>query len=115
MKSNVPSFPGNRPHSRLREFLWMAAIIIPLVLLSDLSGFSQWVDETPTANTVYRGGSALLFAGLGLAVFLSRNPKLHQLRYRLLGSLLMLASASHIALLMTGETSLVDVFAGASA
>ncbi len=115
MTSTAPSLSSKRPHSRLREFFWMTAIIVPLVLLSDLSGFSEWVDETPTANAVYRVGAALLFAGLGLAIVLSRNRILRRLRYRLLGTFLMLASASHIALLMTGETSLVDIVAGASA
>jgi hypothetical protein len=113
--SNAPPLSGKRSHSRLREFFWMTAILLPLIVLSDLTGFSQWVDETPTANAVYRGGAALLFAGLGLAIFFSRNPMLRQLGYRLLGAFLMLASASHIALLMTGETSLVDIFARASA
>lgn len=96
----------------LRMVLLLTIIIVPLHILSSVTGFGDWLRATPAAVAVVRVLATLFFGGLGVLVLWGarRDPELRSTGYRLMALLFLLLASLHAVLLVTGASSPSDLF-----
>ncbi|MGY4397716.1 hypothetical protein ACVWZA_002913 [Sphingomonas sp. UYAg733] len=92
---------------RLRLLLITAVVVALLQLASILTGFGDWVRETPAAATTARIIAMLFCGGLGLVSLLAGryDPEMRTLGNRLIGIFILLIAAIQAALLLRGAAS----------
>jgi hypothetical protein len=95
----------------LRTALVIAAIYVPLQILSSVTGFGDWLRATPAAVAATRVLGVLFFGAMSVLVLWGgrHDPTLRKTGYRLAGLLFLILAAVHAALLI-GDDTFFDQF-----